>query len=263
MNDGPISPAGLQPLIARTIFAEHIFPFEEIGSTNTAAMQAAAQGAEEGSVFLAERQTHGRGRGDNVWHSAPGSILCSVILRPELPAQEILVLSLMTGLAVSLAIEEICGFRVDLRWPNDVLIGERKLGGILTELSVDHGKVRYAVIGFGLNVNQDLFPGDLRELAVSLRMETGKEWPQVEILGAILRNLDGEYKRLRRSQKDAVTDCLARFENRSSYVRGKRVSVPENGGYSGITDGLDANGFLRVKTDRGMRKVLSGGVRPL
>src|SRR5262249_33851591 len=107
------------------------------------------------------------------------------------------------------------------------------------------------------------FPELLSDLAISLRMETGKDWPRTEILAAILNQLDKSYCSLKEPAAGTVSECIASFEARSSYARGKRVHVPEEGGYDGTTDGLDARGFLRVKTSSGIKTVLSGGVRPL
>src|SRR4051812_37719256 len=186
----------LRELVRGTVFSEQIHHFEEIDSTNSAAMLAAQSGATEGSVFVAERQTEGRGRGGNIWHSEGEAIYLSVVLRPKGPANDVLILSLATGLAVAGAVEEICGIAPDLRWPNDIMLREKKLGGILCELNADSGKVKHAVIGIGLNVNQAEFPEGIREVATSLLIETGKSWPRVELIGAVLRRLDAEYQRM-------------------------------------------------------------------
>jgi BirA family biotin operon repressor/biotin-[acetyl-CoA-carboxylase] ligase len=225
-------------------------------------MLAAQSGAPEGSVFIAERQTEGRGRGGNIWHSEPGAIYLSVLLRPRIHANDILILSLATGLAVSSAVEEVCGIMPDLRWPNDILLGEKKLGGILCELNIDAGKVRHAVVGIGLNVNQAKFPEGIREVATSLFQETGKEWPRADLVAVILRTLQHEYQTMQSSPEDAMQACIRRFEQRSSYAHGKRVRVAEGDGFEGVTEGLDPRGFLRVKTSAGPRVVVSGGVRP-
>jgi BirA family biotin operon repressor/biotin-[acetyl-CoA-carboxylase] ligase len=262
MPDDKISATALCDLLSGSVFAGHIHCFDEIDSTNSAAMLAAQSGAPEGSVFIAERQTEGRGRGGNIWHSEPGAIYLSAVLRPRIHANDILILSLATGLAVSSAVEEVCGIVPDLRWPNDILLGDKKLGGILCELNIDSGKVRHAVIGIGLNVNQAKFPEGIREMATSLFQETGKEWPRAELVAAILRALQHEYQTMQNAPGGAMRACILRFEQRSSYARGKRVRVAEGDGFEGITDGLDARGFLRVKTSAGPRVVVSGGVRP-
>jgi BirA family biotin operon repressor/biotin-[acetyl-CoA-carboxylase] ligase len=126
-------PELLQPLVRGTIFSEYIHHYYRAGSTNTIAMEAAAAGASEGSMFLAEQQTAGRGRGNNQWHSAESAgIYCSVILRPALPPSEVLVLSLATGLAVRSAVQEIDPrLMPDLKWPNDLLIVVKKFCGII------------------------------------------------------------------------------------------------------------------------------------
>ena len=262
MNEEKISREALRKLVAGTLFAEHIQAFDEIDSTNSAAMLAAQAGAAEGSVFLAERQTGGRGRGGNTWHSEKGAVMLSVILRPRVSAGDVLILSLATGLAASAAVEEVCGILPDLRWPNDILLGEKKLGGILCELNIDAGKVRHAVIGIGINVNQEKFPEEISAVATSIQQETGKPWPRVDLAAALLHNLDGEYREMQTAPIEAMRSCIKRFEERSTYARGKRVKIAEGGGFEGVTAGLDKRGFLRVKTASGERVVMSGGVRP-
>jgi BirA family biotin operon repressor/biotin-[acetyl-CoA-carboxylase] ligase len=167
----------------------------------------------------------------------------------------------MAGLAVSEAIESVTTIRPDLRWPNDVLINGRKFCGILTELNAEVNRVRYAVVGIGINVNQETFPSDLQSIATSLRLETGREWSRVEIAAALLKSLDREYRALLENSRAARESIHKRFEERSSYARRREVHVEEDGGYDGITEGLDERGFLKVRTEQGLRTVLSGGVR--
>jgi BirA family transcriptional regulator, biotin operon repressor / biotin---[acetyl-CoA-carboxylase] ligase len=255
-------PEMLEPLVRGTIFGEHIHHYYRAGSTNTLALERAADGAPEGSVFLAEQQTAGRGRGNNQWHSEQSTgIYCSVVLRPALPPSEVLTLSLAAGLAVQAAIQEVDS-RVlpDLKWPNDVLIQGKKFCGILTEMSAEATRVRHMVVGVGLNVNQASFPGDLEQTATSLRRTTGTEWSRVELCAALLKSLDREYKELL-ATSEAHEEILRRFEEHSSSARGRQVRVEENGGFDGVTEGLDPRGFLRVRTREGMRIVYSGTVR--
>ena len=225
-------------------------------------MAAAAQGEGEGSVFIAEEQTAGRGRGGHTWESqASVGVYASTILRPPLSPADALLLSLMAGLAVSEAIEAVTTIRPDLRWPNDVLMNGRKFCGILTELNAEVSRVRYVVVGIGINVNQETFPADLQSVATSLRLETGREWSRVEVAAALLKSLDREYRALVENPRAARESIHRRFEERSSYARRREVHVEEDGGYDGITEGLDERGFLRVRTEQGLRTVLSGGVR--
>jgi BirA family biotin operon repressor/biotin-[acetyl-CoA-carboxylase] ligase len=245
-----------------TVFGKHIHHYYKIGSTNTAAMEAASAGAPEGSVFLAEQQTAGRGRGANQWHSARSTgIYCSVLLRPALPPSDVLVLTLAAGLAVHSAVQEIDSRVVpDLKWPNDVLIGGKKVCGILTEMNAEITRVRYVVVGIGLNVNQSSFPADLQTLATSLRLTTGTEWSRVELCTALLKSLDREYRNLLEGP-DATSSILRRFQERSSSARGQQVEVEENPELAGVTEGLDSRGFLQLRTPQGLRTVLSGTVR--
>ncbi len=162
-----------------TIFGEHLHHFYKIGSTNTAAMAAAAEGAPEGSVFLAEEQTAGRGRGANTWQSPRSTgIYCSVVLRPALPPSDVLVLSLAAGLAVRSAIQQVDSrVSADLKWPNDVLIDGKKVCGILTEMNAEATRVRYIVVGIGINVNQAEFSegvaGDFATIGERKRVVAG------------------------------------------------------------------------------------------
>ncbi len=256
-------PEILAPLLRGTIFDNQIHHFYKIGSTNTAAMAAAAEGAAEGSVFLAEEQTAGRGRGANNWQSARSAgIYCSVVLRPKLPPSDVLILALASGLAVAAAIGQVNpSVRVDLKWPNDVLIGGKKVCGILTEMNAEATRVHYVVVGIGINVNQENFPKELGGEATSLRLTAGSDWSRVELTAALLKSLEREY-RLLIERADARQSILRRFAEQSSWVRGKKVRVEENGAkIEGTTDGLDERGFLLVRTVQGVQTVLSGTVR--
>ena len=256
-------PDVLNPLLKGTIFSQQLQHYFKVGSTNSAAMQAAGAGAPEGSVFLAEEQTAGRGRGARNWHSARSAgIYCSLVLRPELPPSEALVLSLAVGLAVRDAVLTIDPhLDLDLKWPNDLLLQGKKFCGILTEMNAEATRVRYIVGGIGINVNQAVFPPELREEATSLRLISGTEWSRVELTAALLKSLDREYRNFLQTP-NAHDSILRRFAEHSSYTRGRQVRVEENGGFQGTTEGLDQRGFLQVRTAQGIRLVLSGTVRP-
>ena len=251
----------LAPLLKGSSFGE-IRHYFKIDSTNVAAMEAAAAGAAEGTVFVSEEQTAGRGRGGHGWESERSSgIYCSVVLRPTLLPGDALLISLAAGLAVVAAVNEVTGIKPDLRWPNDVLApGGRKFCGILTEMNAEPTRVRYLVVGIGINVNQREFPRAIAEIATSLRMESGREWSRVELAAALLKSLDREYAALRSEPRPAL---LRRFETHSSTARGCRVQVEDQGGYEGVTEGLDERGFLQVRGPAGLRTVISGGVRPI
>lgn len=260
----------LGPLLRDTLFGTHIHHYFKITSTNLVALEAAAAGAPQGSVFVAEEQVAGRGRGAHAWHSARSQgIYCSVVLRPALSPADVLILTLAAGLAACSAVEQLLGRqeagtpRLDLRWPNDLLLNGKKFAGLLAELAAEATRVRYLVLGVGINVNQPSFPADLRPLATSLRLETGRCWSRVELAAALLKSLHREYHALLKPGPGGRESVLRRFQERSSYARGRRVHVEEDGGYQGVTAGLDGRGFLQVETAKGLRTVLSGGVRAL
>ena len=255
----------LNAALAGTLFAGQVRHFTEIDSTNTFAMRAAAEGATHGSVYLADAQTGGRGRGAHSWVSPAGNgLYVSVLLRPALAPGDALWLSLAAGLAAQAAIASVTAVVVDLRWPNDLLAGPRKLGGVLTEMQAEATRVRFVVIGVGINVHQQQFPAELANTATSLAIEApvGGVTRQ-SLLVALLRALHEEASAL--TGADAATarhSLLARLEAGSSWVRGKRVTVGEEEPFRGMTEGLDERGFLRVRTDAGaVRTVLSGAVR--
>jgi BirA family transcriptional regulator, biotin operon repressor / biotin---[acetyl-CoA-carboxylase] ligase len=260
-----LTPDSLAPMLRNTIFgrSETIHYFRSTTSTNEMAMKAALEGAEEGSLFIADEQTAGRGRGGHSWHSpAAGGLYVSILLRPTMNPTDVLWLSLIAGLSAHYAIDSVLGISPDLRWPNDIMLGNRKLGGILTEMHADSTHVRHVVVGIGINVNQPDFPEDIAGVATSLRIETGREWPRTEIAAALLKSLDREYRALHTGLLANVSPSIVkRFEACSTYAHGANVMVEEAGGFRGETMGLDARGFLRVKTKQGMKTVLSGGVR--
>jgi BirA family transcriptional regulator, biotin operon repressor / biotin---[acetyl-CoA-carboxylase] ligase len=252
--------------IAGTEFAGKVMHFPSVGSTNVLALEAAQKGTRCG-VWVADEQTAGRGRGGHGWHSVVGDgLYVSALVTPSLPMSTALTISLATGLAAQAAIAEVAGLKVDIRWPNDLLAGRRKCGGILVETAVSPSQegqpatLRYAVIGVGINLNHEDFPAEIEAVATSLRRESGERVSREALLAALLRRLDAEVGLL--STKGA--ELLERFAKASSWVRGKRVRVDEGGGYTGVTAGLDARGFLLVDGDDGLqRTVLSGGVREL
>ncbi|HEY0758133.1 MAG TPA: biotin--[acetyl-CoA-carboxylase] ligase [Acidisarcina sp.] len=277
--DAEVEPYDLTALNANlsgTPYQNKFHYYPTIPSTNTHAMQQAAAGAPEYTVYFADEQTAGRGRGGHTWHSAPGSgLYVSVLLRPRIVPADALWLSLAAGLAVREAVLQLTAILIpplatplapDLRWPNDLLLGTRKFCGILTELHAEATRVRHVVIGIGINVHQQSFPPELSALATSLHIETGRSWPRQQILVALLKSLHNQTAPL--SEPDAAPaarlDLIERVEAASTWIRNKQVIVGEGsaeGPFRGTTAGLDERGFLLVDTPSGLRTVLSGGVR--
>lgn len=254
--------AAVEAGIRTTQFAGQVQHFTTTGSTSTLALEAAQAGAFTG-VWTADEQTAGRGRNGHTWHSTAGDgLYVSILIRPRVPLANALQLSLATGLAAQSAIAEITSLQPDIRWPNDLLLNTCKCGGILVETAIapESNTLRYAVIGIGINVNHADFPPELSALATSIRRETGTTWPREPLLAALLRALDHEIHLL----ETDTADLFERFSAASSWVRGKHVHVGEADGYTGITSGLNSQGFLLVEGDDGVRHtVFSGGVRAI
>ena len=230
--------------------------FSSIGSTMTEAAKLAAAGAPHGSVVLAEEQSAGVGRLGRSWLSPAGAgIYTSVLLRLKLAPASTPVASLLVGLAVADAIQKTTNLLCDLRWPNDVLIGERKVSGILTQLIDD-----CVIAGIGINVNQLTFPPDLRTPATSLRIESsGREQSREPLIIHLLESLEFFCEKL---WSEGVNAILRAFSAASSYARHRRVIIEESGA-RGTTTGLDENGFLLIRFDDGQtQRLATGGVRP-
>jgi BirA family transcriptional regulator, biotin operon repressor / biotin---[acetyl-CoA-carboxylase] ligase len=257
--------------LAGTVFADKLHHLTSVGSTNLLALEAAQTGAVHGSVWISDEQTAGRGRSSHGWHSTAGDgLYVSVLLRPQMALADALWLSLATGLAAKSAIAAVSGLTPDIRWPNDLLIGKKKCGGILVETASiashqdAHAMLRHAVIGVGINVNHRELPPELQPIATSLRYETGQPWSRESLLIELLQALEREIALLEAELRGRPVGIglLERFTSASSWVRGKRVRVDEGGSYTGVTDGLDTRGFLRVAGEDGvLHTVLSGGVR--
>jgi BirA family biotin operon repressor/biotin-[acetyl-CoA-carboxylase] ligase len=223
-----------------------VLRLEICGSTMMEAARLADEGAPHGTAVVAEEQTEGRGRLGRSWHSERGAgLYVSIVLRVDLKGAGALPMAL--GLATGEAIRTACGIACDLRWPNDVLIGDKKVAGVLVQTA---GPAY--ITGIGVNVNHTTFPSELAVTATSLRMISGKEQPREALLEALLPAVE--------RWAAFAADAFARA---SSYVRGKRVIVEENGAVlEGVTEGLDEHGLLRLRRADGTRvTILNGGVR--
>jgi BirA family biotin operon repressor/biotin-[acetyl-CoA-carboxylase] ligase len=235
-----------------------ILHYFKTDSTNRVAMALAARDAPHGTVVVAEEQTAGRGRLGRSWYSEKSSgIYASVILRPALAPSAAPMLTLMAGLSVHAAIRSVTGLSADIRWPNDVLLGGKKVCGILTEMNAEIDRLYAVVLGIGINVNHREMPEELRPIATSLRIETGKPVARALLLATLLRELEQHYQLFLREGGDAIA---ARWSAASSYARGKSVRVlTATGEYQAVTAGLDPRGTLRVRRSDGREELLIAG----
>jgi len=167
------------------------------------------------------------------------------------------IMTLVAGLAAHQALSGVTGLPVDIRWPNDILLGGKKVGGILTEMSAEMDRLHAVIIGIGLNVNHRAMPGELKEVATSLRIESGKPYARVPVLVALLKELERYYRLLLEEGSAAVT---RRWAAASSYAEGKRVKVRSNSEeYEATTAGLETSGALRIRRDDGREQSLTSG----
>lgn len=221
-----------------------------LGTTASTMVDAAAlarQGAPHGTAVVADQQTAGIGRHGHSWHSEPGAgLYLSIVLRLPAAAPT---LTMALGLAVQRAVDDTAQVSTDLRWPNDVMLNDRKVAGIMAQ-AADPGVL---IAGIGINANHSAFPPELSQIATSLRIETGQEQDKEALLQRVLA------ESLRYVQLDK-SEVLRRFEQNSTWVRGKPVIVDDQ--VRGVTAGLDTNGFLLLQTDTGTETILAGGVRP-
>ena len=236
----------------------HYLPVTD--STNTQAKRLAKQGAPHGTILLADCQTGGRGRMGRQFVSPAGQgIYLSAIVRPHCPPEQLLHLTCAVAVAMCDAVEEITGFRPGVKWINDLVHGNRKLGGILTELSVDTatGLTEYAVIGVGLNCSQSMedFPPELRDMASSLAMITGRQVNRKDLIGAMitaLHRMDGQLL----TGKDAL---MAQY-GKDCITLGREVSVHSAAGvWHGTVEGLDESGCLMVRSPDGNLQTVGSG----
>lgn len=230
----------------------------EIGSTMERASVLAQDGAPHGTMVGAEAQTAGEGRMGRAWHSPSGQgLYLTYILRPELASKDSPLLTICLGLAVAEALSRHSSLRYDLRWPNDVLIGSRKVAGIL----VKYEKGAF-LAGIGINLLHESFPEDFSTEATSLKIEGCSEVPVEDLLLTLSDLIDSYVKMLADGGKEGI---LSMFSLASSYVRGREVEVDfGNRTERGVTDGLDADGYLWLRLPDGNRRlVVAGGVRPI
>jgi BirA family biotin operon repressor/biotin-[acetyl-CoA-carboxylase] ligase len=255
-----LTPDMLRQRLKGSLFGKHIYHFFKTDSTNRVALELGHAGEPEGTVVLAEEQTAGKGRAGRAWQSERAAgIYVTLLLRPRLAPVQAPLLTMMAGLSARTAIEAQTRLAADLKWPNDLILGGKKVGGILTEMHAEPSQVRFVIVGIGLNVNQEKFPGELGTTASSLRIETGKQVSRLELLVRLLREFENDYNRFLREGPAGVTE---KFETVSSYARGKRVRVTNgSASFAGTTAGLGPEGLLLVKRDDGqVVTVISGDV---
>jgi len=225
--------------------------FESLPSTNSMAADLAAQGESSGLIVVADSQTAGRGRLSRSWASPAGiNIYMSAILRPDMPPKDATILTLLAGVASASALREHTGVDIRLKWPNDLLVGSKKLGGILTEMRAIPDRIQFAVIGIGINVNYPVanMPADIQPIATSLAHEAGIPFSRSGVLSELIKSLDTWLSILSTQGKMPVITEWRRL----SCTIGKKVSVMQgNMTVTGVAEDVDDEGFLLVRQSNG------------
>jgi len=242
------------------LIGKRVLYYEEVASTQDITRKLARQGAEEGTVVIAEKQTRGRGRRGRSWTSPDGGLYLSIILRPNLEPVRALQLPLVAGVAVARAIKKVTALQPRLKWPNDIIIAGKKVGGILTDTSTKKGKIDHTVLGIGLNVNtpRSLFPQAIRETATSLAEEGGQNISPLELLQCLFSEFEALYVEFLACGFDRIREEWKAM----SHTIGSRVKVASGEAeIEGEALDIDSEGFLLLRRGNGdVERVISGDV---
>ncbi|MCD5406832.1 MAG: biotin--[acetyl-CoA-carboxylase] ligase [Desulfotomaculum sp.] len=254
-------PAEITAGLATKCLGQQVIHYHQENSTNEAAKKLARQGAEQGTVVVAEQQSSGKGRMGRHWHSAAGAdVLFSIILYPEISLAEIPQISMLAVVAIAKAVEKVCAVQAGIKWPNDLLVNGQKLCGVLVEMAAEADRVRYVVLGIGINVNSLplQWPEEIRSKTTSLRAECGQEVSRVKLIQAVLEALELLYDQWHQ-QGFAPISKLWRTWCVSQHCPATVKTI--QGNYTGWIEGVSDSGALLLRMDDGRVKTfLSGDV---
>lgn len=258
-----VLPQILRPRLHTQTLGRSFFHFYSVDSTNAFALRMLAHGRHvpDGALILAETQTAGRGRLGRAWHSEPeNGLYFSLVLRPQMPPSLAPLFTLGCAVALHQAVERNTRLDVDIKWPNDLLVGGKKVAGILAEIQAETDRIHALVVGVGLNVNHESLPEELAERATSLRLASGRaqlRLSRLDILVDFLEQFEALIERFRVSGPGAV---VSEWNRHSSFGTGRRVEISD--GFRtvrGLTRGLNPVGALRVETSPGtIEEIYSG-----
>lgn len=230
--------------------ANNLCHYEEIDSTNAEAKRNTHM--PHGSVFLADKQTAGRGRLGRSWLSDDGSLTFSILLKPDMEPENVSLITLVIGLAVKKVIEGS-----SVKWPNDIVLNSKKVCGILTEMGAENGKVSYVVAGVGINLNTKSFDNSLAHMATSVFLETGKEISKTEFLSKLLKEIEKYYDGF---IKNGFKYCAQEFKRNCITLNREVLIKAPDGDFLAFATDITDNGELVVKTKDGTKKILAGEI---
>ena len=258
----PITADEIKEGLCTKVFGKkNIIYLKETDSTNTRAKELAAQGAPEGTMVIAEKQTKGRGRRGRNWFSPPGGgIYFSLILRPAISPGETPRITLMTAVVLAETLISLIKLKLKIKWPNDILVNGKKLAGILTEISTEMDAVNYIIVGLGMNVNTrfEIFPQEIKENATSILIEKGKQFPRVRLIQNYLKLYEQYYDMFKKNNFEPI---MKRWRELADII-GKQIRVDVIGKtHIGKVIDVDNDGVLILKDDHGgLQRIFSGDV---
>ncbi len=254
-----LTPSEIKSLLTTKWMGKAIHYFHSIDSTNSKAYQLALQGAEEGEVVIAELQVKGRGRLGRRWFSPSFlNLYLSVILRPQIPPHQASLITLMAAVATANAIQKYSGLLPRIKWPNDILLKDRKVAGLLNEIHSEMDRIHFVILGIGVNLNMDgkMFSKEIRGVATSLKMEMGQTITRKVFLQTLLEELERWYAIF---LKEGGAPVLKAWRDRAK-IKGKQVKVTSFGEtLSGVAVDVDSDGALILETKDGKRKRVVAG----
>jgi BirA family biotin operon repressor/biotin-[acetyl-CoA-carboxylase] ligase len=238
---------------------KEILFYETVDSTNTVGEALAEKGKADGTLIIADSQGKGRGRLGRSWLSPHGlNIYMSLVLRPEIEPKDTTLITIMASVGCTVALRRVTGLNVSIKWPNDLIVSDKKIGGILTEVRVENKKVKYAVTGIGINVNMDsdTLPDEIKDIATSIKIESGIFYSRTEILTEILNQIDywyGVLKEMRRRELFYEWQLL-------TSTLGKQVKIiTSKETLTGFAESIDNEGMLVLRLPTGASRVISSG----
>ncbi|MBM4277727.1 MAG: biotin--[acetyl-CoA-carboxylase] ligase [Deltaproteobacteria bacterium] len=256
-----LAPSELKPLLRVKWLGKTIHYFHALDSTNSKAYELASRGAEEGEIVIAESQAKGKGRLGRNWFSPPYlNLYLSVILRPKISPHQAPFITLMAAVATAEAIEKTSGLQSSIKWPNDILLSGRKIAGLLNEIKSETDRIHFIILGIGVNLNVDekMFPKEIRSIATSMKREMGQAVSRKDFLALLLKELEKWYTVF---LKEGGTVILNSWRERAQ-IKGRQVKMTSFGEtIAGRAIDVDSDGALIIETRRGERKrVVAGDV---
>lgn len=253
-----ISEAEIKSLLKTKWAGCKVMYYDATDSTNNRAKDSGEKKGFHGTLFIADKQNAGKGRRGRAWESPAGkSIYMTILLRPEITPDKAPMLTLVMGLSVAEGIRRVSGVKAEIKWPNDIVINKKKVCGILTEMATEIECVHYVVIGVGINVNQQHFPDEIKEMATSLYNETGNTYKRSELIAAVLEQFEKNYEAFLKAGD--LSDVKEVYD--SILVNcGQEVKVLEPGNeYRAVAEGINKTGELIVTLPDGQKKNVFAG----